>query len=272
MADTHASPEHAPEPASDTDIQPFVLPARKLDAGAPLRWLALGWRDLRQACRLSLTYGAALVLFGYLMTWAAWDEGHVLLLFTLGSAFILAGPILAFGLYSISNQLQRGLVPRFGYCILVQRKHLRNELLFALVILVVLLVWARAASMVHVFFPMGEDMGVTAWLEFLAVGSTVGAFFATLVFTISAFSLPLMLDRGTDAVTGALTSIAAVLHNKLVMLLWALLIVGLVLVGFATAYIGLAIVLPWIGHATWHAYRDTIPHPEGEPLDIEHPA
>jgi uncharacterized membrane protein len=264
MADSRAARPHAHDSEDESQAQPFVLPARKLEPSAPLRWLALGWRDLRQAWPLSLSYGAVLVLFGYLMTWLAWDEGHVLLLFTLGSAFILAGPILAFGLYSISNQLQRGLAPRFGYCILVQRKHLRNELLFALVILVVLLVWARAASMVHVFFPMDEQMGVIGWLEFLAVGSAVGAFFAALVFTISAFSLPLMLDRGTDAVTGALTSIAAVLQNKLVLLFWGALIVGLVLVGFATAYIGLVVVLPWIGHATWHAYRDTILDPEAE--------
>jgi len=264
MADTHVTGGSAHEPVHDDEIQSFVLPARELEMFAPLHWLGLGWRDLRSAWPLSLAYGAALVMFGYLITWLAWDEGHVLMLFTLGSAFILAGPMLAFGLYSISSQLQQGLVPRFGYCIRVQRKHLRNELLFALVILVVLLVWARAASMVHVFFPMDEEMGPFAWLEFLAVGSTVGAFFAAIVFTVSAFSLPLMLDRGTDAITGALTSIGAVLRNKGVMLLWGLLIVALVTIGFATAYLGLVVVLPWIGHATWHAYRDTIIAPEPE--------
>jgi len=264
MAQTHADREAAPDVAHDEELQPLVLPARQLELTAPLHWLALGWRDLRQAWPLSLAYGAALVLFGYLITWLAWDDGHVLLLFTLGSAFILAGPILAFGLYSISNQLQQGLKPQFGYCIRVQRKHLRNELLFALVILVVLLVWARAATMVNVFFPMDEEQGLAGWLEFLAVGSTVGAFFAALVFTISAFSLPLMLDRGTDAVTGALTSIAAVLANKGVLLLWGTLIVALVLLGFASAYLGLVVVLPWIGHATWHAYKDTIQVPDGD--------
>ena len=261
MADTRAPQAHAPDPAQQEDIQPLLLPARKLEFSAPLHWLALGWQDLRRAWPLSLAYGTALVLFGYLITWLAWDDGHVVLLFTLGSAFILAGPILAFGLYSISNQLQQGLVPQFGYCIRVQRKHLRNELLFALVILVVLLVWARAATMVNVFFPMDEDLGLAGWLEFLAVGSTVGAFFAAIVFTVSAFSLPLMLDRDTDAITAALTSIAAVLGNKGVSLLWGSLIVALVLLGFATAYLGLVVVLPLIGHATWHAYKDTIEAP-----------
>lgn len=258
MVDQHTPGNTAGGPVSDEADQPFILPARKLPLSAPLHWLGLGWRDLQRAWPLSLAYGAALVLFGYWITWLAWDDGHVLLLFTLGSAFILAGPVLAFGLYSISNQLEQGLKPRFGYCLREQRKHLRNELLFALVILVVLLVWARAASMVHVFFPTDQDLGLTGWLSFFAVGSAVGAVFAAIVFTVSAFALPLMLDRDTDAVTSALTSIAAVLMNKGALLLWGALIVVLVLLGFATAYLGLAVVLPWIGHATWHAYRDTI--------------
>lgn len=255
MADTHAGER------TDPDLQPFVLPARQLALTAPFHWLALGWRDLRRAWPLSLGYGAALVLFGYLITWLAWDDGHVLLLFTLGSAFILAGPILAFGLYSISSQLEQGLKPRLGYCLRVQRRHMRNELLFALVILVVLLVWARAATLVHVFFPMDGQPALTDWLGFLAVGSAVGALFAGIVFVVSAFALPLMLDRGTDAITGGLTSVAAVLANKAVLLLWGALILALVVVGFATAYLGLVVVLPWIGHATWHAYRQTIVAP-----------
>ena len=138
---------------------------------------------------------------------------------------------------------------------------MRNELLFALVMLVVLLVWARAASMVHIFFPAGE-FGVMDWVQFLAVGSAIGALFAAIVFSASVVSLPMMLDRGTDAVTGGLTSVNAVLNNKGVMLLWAMIIVGLVLIGFATAYLGLAIVLPLIGHATWHAYRETVRVPD----------
>jgi uncharacterized membrane protein len=124
--------------------------------------------------------------------------------------------------------------------------------------LVILLVWARAASMVHVFFPIGEELGLTGWLQFLAVGSAVGSLFAAIVFSASVVSLPMMLDRGTDAITSALTSINGVIQNRGVMLLWAVLIAGLVLVGFATAYIGLAVVLPLIGHATWHAYRETV--------------
>ncbi len=253
-----AEPSTVQRDRPDPEIEPLFYPSNRLGFDAPLRWLRLGWQDLNKARAQSLTYGTGLAVFAYVVTGLAWAGGNVLALFTLGVAFILAGPVLAFGLYSISRQLEQGRDPRLGICWRESRNHLRNELLFALVMLIVLLVWARAASMVHVFFPLGEDVGVLGWVQFLAVGSAVGAVFATLVFSASVVSLPMMLDRGTDAITSALTSVGAVVRNKGVMLLWAVLIVGLVLLGFATAYIGLVIVLPLIGHATWHAYRETV--------------
>jgi uncharacterized membrane protein len=242
----------------DPEIEPLLYPCNKLGLDAPFRWLKLGWQDVKRAPRQSLTYGLGLVLFGYLITWLAWGEGNTVALFTLAMAFILSGPVLAFGLYSISRQLEQGREPRLGICWRESRNHLRNEMLFALVMLVVLLVWARAASMVHVFFPVGEELGVLGWVEFLAVGSAVGSIFAAIVFSSSVVALPMMLDRNTDAITSALTSVAAVSQNKGVMALWAALIGSLMLIGFVTAYVGLVVVLPLIGHATWHAYRETV--------------
>jgi uncharacterized membrane protein len=243
---------------ADEHIEPLFYASNKLGFDAPWRWLRLGWRDLQRARGPSLAYGVGLVLFGYLVTGLAWGEGHTMALFTLAVGFILAGPVLAFGLYSISRQLEQGREPQLGICWRESRNHLRNELLFALVMLVVLLVWARAASMVHVFFPVGEELGVIGWLQFLAVGSAVGTIFATIVFSASVVSLPMMLDRGTDAITSALTSVNAVIANKGVMLLWAAIIVALTIVGFATALVGFALILPLIGHASWHAYRETV--------------
>ena len=246
-----------PEDASE-HIEPLFYPSNKLGFDAPFRWLRLGWQDFMRATAQSLAYGVGLALFGYLITWLALSEGNTLALFTLGVAFVLAGPVLAFGLYSISRQLEQGRKPRLGMCLVESRNHLRNELLFALVILVVLLIWARAASMVHVFFPITDELGLLDWVQFLAVGSAVGSVFAAVVFASSVVALPMMLDRGTDAVTSALTSVNAVLNNKAVMLLWALTIGALMLVGIATAFLGLTLVLPLIGHASWHAYRETV--------------
>lgn len=242
----------------DEHIEPLFYPSRKLAMSAPFGWLRAGWNDFKNAWKVSLIYGGSLVLLTYLLFWLGWGEGNTLILFSLVVGLILMGPLLAFGLYSISRQLQMGLKPQLGYCFKEGREHMRNEMLFALVMLVVLLVWARAASMVHVFFPITDETGLLEWLQFLAVGSAVGSIFAAIIFMASAFALPMMLDTQKDAITSALTSVAAVLNNKGAMLVWALLIVFLMLLGTATGFIALALILPLIGHATWHAYRETI--------------
>ena len=179
----------------DEHIEPLFYPANKLELTAPFRWLKQGWQDIRTAPAQSLAYGSLLVLTGWLLTWLAWQGGNTLALFTLVTGLILVGPVLAFGLYSISRQIEMGLKPRIGFCVRESKTHLRNELLFALVLLIILLVWARAASMVHIFFPISDDLGLLEWAQFLAVGSAVGSIFAGIVFTASAFSLPMMLDR-----------------------------------------------------------------------------
>lgn len=119
----------------------------------------------------------------------------------------------------------------------------------------IVLVWARAATMVHVFYPADGAIAWTALATFLVVGSAVGAIFRTVVFTARAFSLPIIKDREVDAVTAVLSSAKAVLRNKPAMLVWALLIMTGVAVGFVTAMLALAIIVPWLGHATWHGYH-----------------
>jgi uncharacterized membrane protein len=95
-------------------------------------------------------------------------------------------------------------------------------------------------------------------LPFLAIGSLIGTVFALITFTFSAFSMPMLMDRRIDAITAVVTSINAVLRNKRAMIVWAVLIVVAVAIGFATAMLGLAITMPVIGYATWHGYRETI--------------
>ena len=135
---------------------------------------------------------------------------------------------------------------------------MKDLLIFAMILLVVFLVWARAATMVHIFFPIESDYSLADLALFLGIGSAVGSIFAAVVFTASAFSLPMIMDRKVDAITAVITSTNAVLRNKLTMLVWALCIFVCVALGFATALLGFAVLLPLIGHATWHAYRDTI--------------
>jgi uncharacterized membrane protein len=249
--------QHDDQPVNPQEL-PFAAPCHTLDVSAPLRWLKLGWRDLKRAPRQSLTYGTALVIISYIISWVAWELHSVYLFIGLASGFIFIGPVMAIGLYSISCQLQLGLKPRLGYCLREGKRHLGNELVFAVILLVVLLVWARAASMVHVFYPVTANADWEHFGLFLGVGSLIGSLFAAIIFMASAFSLPMIMDRKVDVVTAVVTSINAVLRNKKPMALWAALIVVAMAIGFATAFLGLVILMPLIGHATWHAYQETI--------------
>jgi uncharacterized membrane protein len=147
-------------------------------------------------------------------------------------------------------------------------RHLGDHMVFAVILMIIFLVWARAASMIHVFFPAMGSPSIADLATFLTIGSIVGSLFATIVFCISAFSLPMIVDRKTDMVTAVVTSFNAVLRNKGVMVVWVAIIVAAVAAGMITGFIGFAITLPLIGHATWHAYEETIdasawpPNPE----------
>ncbi len=135
---------------------------------------------------------------------------------------------------------------------------MRDLMVFSFVLLIVFMIWARSATAMHIFFPENTDFQSGDLIMFLSIGTAVGAIFSAVVFTASAFSLPMIMDRKTDAITAVITSANAVLRNKSTMLVWGSLIVALVLIGFLTAFLGLILILPLIGHATWHAYRDTI--------------
>ena len=179
----------------------------------------MGWADMTRAPRLSLTYGAVLMALSMLIATLTWRFGTIALYIGLATGFVFIGPVLAVGLYSISRQLDRGRKPVMGYCLCEGWHHIRELLVLGVVLLVVMLVWARAAATVHVFFPMESEPGLEQWLPFLGIGSAVGAVFAAIVFSASAFSLPMIMDRRVDSVTAVVTSVNALLHNKKPMLL-----------------------------------------------------
>lgn len=254
---------------TDPKDLPFVAPCRALQRNAPLRWLLQGWADFRRAPGLSLGYGLVIAGLSWLVTGIGLTFGSYWAALILLSGFVFIAPILAVGLYSISRQLQAGRPATLGHCLAEVRRAMGTAMIIALALLVVFLVWARAGSMLHIFFPVEGHPDWRQLLPFLAIGSAVGSAFALLTFLFSVFSLPMICDRDVDAVTAMVSSVNAVLRNKSAIAIWALLIIGLTALGFATALIGLAVTIPVLGHATWHAYREIIdasawpPHPEG---------
>jgi uncharacterized membrane protein len=246
------------DPGAQVEALPFVAPCRQVPATAPFRWLAAGWRDLRSAPGQSLGWGLIVVGLSWLISLLALWLGSWIVLMSLMSGFVFIGPLLAIALYAVSWQLEHGRVPTFDRSLDAARTRLGDGMVFALILLVIFLVWARAGSMVHVFFPVESRPELYQVLKFLAIGSAVGSIFAAIVFAASAFSLPMLMDRKTDTVTAVVTSVNATLRNKPAMAVWLMLIVLLTGIGFATAFVGLAVLFPLLGHATWHAYRDVI--------------
>jgi len=243
---------------SQTQELPFVAPCIKLDKKAPLRWLKLAWQDIKIAPKQSLIYGSIIVVLSYIVSLTVWLYGGLGLLASLLSGFVFLGPVLAIGLYSISCQIQAGMKPQLGYCLREGKRHLSNELVFAVILTVVFLVWARAVSMIHIFYPSNSNADWTQFAIFLTVGTLVGSIFSAIIFCFSAFSLPMIMDRKVDVITAVVTSINAVLRNRMVLYLWACIIVLIVAIGFATVFIGFIVLMPLVGHATWHAYQETI--------------
>jgi uncharacterized membrane protein len=255
----------------DATTLPFVAPCRTVAPLAPLQWVRRGWRDMWAAPRQSLTYGAIVIGLSLALATIAVRFGGYFELLALVSGFILVAPVLAVGTYVISIHLERGETPSLRRCLREEQRAFGNLMVFALMLMVVFLVWARAGSAVHVFFPIGESPGWSDYATFFGIGSAIGSIFAAIVFSAAAFSLPMLVDRRVDSVTAVVTSINAVLRNKPAMAVWAACIVLAVAPGFALLFMGhergsglawimagLGITLPLIGHATWHAYRETI--------------
>lgn len=252
MADSaHAS---APQPA-----------VRRVTPGAPLRWLARGWADLRAHPLPSAFYGACFALMGWLV--ALVFEHAAAYVAALVAGFFLVGPFLATGLYALSRRRERGETVALEPTLDAWRPEVGAIGVFALVLTVILLVWARASLVVFaLFYTQGMPslqgfLGQLASpdnLEFLFAYACVGGFFALLTFAISVVSVPMMLDRGTDGVVAVLTSVRAFGANLPAMLVWGAAIVVVIALGFALAFVGLVVAVPLVGHATWHAYRDLV--------------
>ena len=244
--------------------QPFPE-IRSIGVSAPFRWLRRGLADFRACARASLFYGFCFTGMGLLATFVFAHAYEYTAAVTTG--FFLVAPFFAMGLYELSRRRERGLPGVLVPTLTVWRRNLGNIALFAGVLTVVFLIWARASMVVFAMFYTQEMPSLDGFLsqllsldnlDFLLAYLFVGAGFAMFVFAVSVVSIPLMLDRNQDAVTSMLASLKALMLNPLPLLVWAALIVTLTLVGFLSFHIGLVVTMPVLGHATWHAYRELV--------------
>jgi len=252
LADEKGKPEVA-------DELPFVAPCRQLPAGAPFHWIKLGWQDLCRAPLASLALGFIMASLVAAMCLLAYLYGSFWFMFAMLAGFVFLAPLTCIGCYAISAQIERDeSVSVMRILRAAGKRYVNDQLVFSLVLLVVFLIWARSASMVHVFFPVEQDPRIFDLIAYFGIGTLVGAFFTLITFCISAFSLPMIMHRNVDSVTAVITSVNAVLRNRAAMLTWVTLIGFGLMLGIATGFIGLIVILPLIGHAVWHAYLETI--------------
>lgn len=250
------------EPASIDPASERLL--RPLGCGAPLRWLAAGWRDLVAAPGIALFYGICFWLMAVVLAAVFRHAPEYTVSFVSGC--FLVGPFLAMGLYDVSRRRERALPQSLGESLTCWDGHLGSMGMLVLVLLLLELLWGRASLVVFAVFFDTAGMPTTATVmqavfdprnwEFIAVYTIVFGAFATLVFSTCVVSIPMILDRDTDAITAGIASIQVVALRAGPLLVWATLIVALLLGGILVPWsAGLVVIGPWLGHASWHAYR-----------------
>jgi uncharacterized membrane protein len=259
-------PEEVPEPYVPPPSEAPAKDIISLHIADILRWLSAGVRDMLAHPAISLFYGVAFWLMALSLGTVFQSKPEYTM--SIASGCLLVGPFLALGLYEVSRRREMGELPDFRSSLTCWSSHVRSMGMLVLVLIVLELLWGRASLVVFaVFFNTGmpSTTGVMQavfnpenW-EFVAAYTVVGGGFAMLVYSLGVVSIPMILDRDTDAISAAITSLEVVFANIGVMVFWGATITMLVACALLVPWsVGLVIVGPLLGHASWHAYRGSV--------------
>lgn len=241
------------------------LPVREVALGAPFRWLALGWRDFTRAFGPSVLHGVIVTVAGLAIATIALRFWPILP--GAFSGFVLVAPILATGLYELSRRLERGERPNLAQAMDAWTRGTRPLVWLGVGLAFGATAWVLFSSVLVALFVREPIVGFDGFLRHvvLSEGSNLfwvwmlaGGIGAAFTFAATVVSVPLLLDRRTDLPSALVTSVRAVGANPLAMALWAAIIMVLTALSMATAMIGFAFAIPVVGHASWHAYRETV--------------
>lgn len=230
-------------------------------------WLAAGWSDLKANSLVSISYAGLFIIAGLVLSFGFYFMGWPYLVLPGLTGFLLVGPAVGIGFYEISRRHAAGEEVTLWAAVTAARRNKLGIFGFGVALTFIFQVWIRLSFTVFALnFPgVMPDWQIILMRALSMEGvyfgisiSLVGAVFATGIFFIGAFSMPMMLDRKSMFLPSLLTSAYAVVKNKNAMILWAAMIVIFTGMGLATAGIGLAIMLPLVGHASWHAYKQVM--------------
>lgn len=262
-------------PNNGTFLVDEIALVREVGTEDVWKWLSAGWSDLKVNTTISASYAALFILSGLILSFGFYFMGWPYLILPGLTGFLLVGPAVGIGFYEISRRHAVGEKASLLTTVTAARHNRLGIFGFGVALAFVFQVWLRISFTVFALnFPgiMPEwDIILMRALSMEGVYfgisiALVGAVFATSIFFVGAFSMPLMMDRKSVLIPSLITSAYAVAHNRKAMFLWAAIIVFFIGIGLATAGIGLIITLPLIGHATWHAYKQVMSGdlPEGK--------
>jgi uncharacterized membrane protein len=242
---------------------------RTVGLDRPWAWLAMGWQDVMRAPGVSLTYGVGLVAVSLAMSAGLIAMDMFYLILPLACGFMLMGPLVAVGLYEVSRRLEAGEPVSLAAAFRAYARNGAQLSWVGLALTLALMFWVRVALLLFALFFASQPpvdlrdfidlvLFSTDGLPFLITGTVVGGAIAAAVFAIGALSIPMLLDRQVDLFTAIMTSIGGVVKNWKTMAGWGGLIVLFTSAGIVTGFLGLALALPLIAHASWHAYKDIV--------------
>ena len=233
------------------------------------------WAVPTHAIFLSIIYPVAALVLAQLTL-----NNLLQLFFPLAAGFALIGPVAALGLYELSRRRELGLDLSWKHAFGVRHSaSIGGILALGVLLTIIFLLWVAVSQTIYIanfgYAPAGSIPNFLrqvfttpeGW-TLIVVGNGVGFLFAVLVLMISVVSFPLLLDRDVGAVVAILTSVRVVLKNPVTMATWGLIVAGLLLIGSLPLFIGLAVVMPVLGHSTWHLYRKVV-EPDASPPQEE---
>lgn len=252
------------------------LPVHRIESVRPVpamrgwRWLRLGWADLIRCPLPGLLHGLVAAVFGGLLLALARDRFW----FLAGSfsGFLLVAPLVATGLYAVSRALERGERPGLRTALAAWRPRDSRLVRFGALLALAGTGWVLTSAALITSFaaaPVGSPADFLRHVvladdhrHLFEIWLVLGSVLAAPIFASSVVAIPLLLDRDNSVLAAVGTSVAAALASPVAMAVWATLILALTLVGMATLMLGLVVLLPWLAHASWHAYRDLVAPPD----------